>query len=118
MSINPLKNWQQKDEPKRSPEEWCDYLNATRRDIVNADRAKEGLGPVEWYVHDGHVAIRWVKSALAMIIENKRRKPLMDRRGQTMNESDTFRLNRDLESLGATKRYRSDGTRYDAGSAT
>lgn len=40
------------------------------------------------------------------------KKPVMDRRGQAMSEEDTAELNRILESLGATARYRSDGSRY------
>jgi hypothetical protein len=72
MSINPLKNRQPKDEPKRSSQEWCDHLNDTRRDAVNADRAKEGLGPIEWYVRDGQVAIRWQHHPIAMLNRAKR----------------------------------------------
>lgn len=41
-------------------------------------------------------------------------KHLMDRRGQPMSDEDTAELNAILESVGATKRYRSDGTRFDA----
>jgi hypothetical protein len=40
------------------------------------------------------------------------RKSVMDRRGQPMSEADTAELNSILESLGATARYRSDGSRY------
>lgn len=116
MAKNPLGTGGER-QPKRSAEEWCDHLNSTRRDAVNADRAKEGLSPIEWYVREGQVAIRWSRSALAMPVESKRQKPVMDRRGEMMSESDTFKLNREIESLGATKRYRSDGTRYDATSS-
>jgi hypothetical protein len=41
-------------------------------------------------------------------------KSLMDRRGQPMSDEDTAELNTILASIGATKRYRSDGTKYDA----
>lgn len=37
---------------------------------------------------------------------------VMDRRGEPMTEEDTARLNEILENLGATARYRSDGSRY------
>jgi hypothetical protein len=40
------------------------------------------------------------------------RKSVMDRRGEPMSDEDTETLNRILESLGATARYRSDGSRY------
>jgi hypothetical protein len=38
--------------------------------------------------------------------------PVMDRRGQPMSEEETAELNAILESLGATARYREDGSRY------
>lgn len=37
---------------------------------------------------------------------------VMSRRGQPMSEEDTAELNERLESLGATARYREDGSRY------
>lgn len=37
---------------------------------------------------------------------------VMDRRGEPMSVEDTAELNRHLESLGATARYRPDGSRY------
>jgi hypothetical protein len=37
---------------------------------------------------------------------------VMDRRGEAMSEADTAELNRILEALGATARYRPDGSRY------
>lgn len=40
------------------------------------------------------------------------RKPVMDRRGEPMSEEDTDELNAILEKLGATARYRPDGSRY------
>ena len=39
---------------------------------------------------------------------------VMDRRGQPMSEDETRELNSILASLGATKRYRPDGSKYDA----
>lgn len=39
-------------------------------------------------------------------------KHVMERRGEPMDEADTAELNRILESLNATARYRMDGTRY------
>jgi hypothetical protein len=43
--------------------------------------------------------------------------PVMDRRGEAMTEEDTAELNGILENLGATARYRPDGSRYLEGSA-
>lgn len=40
------------------------------------------------------------------------KRSLMDRRGEAMTEAETAELNSILESLGATARYRPDGTRY------
>lgn len=37
---------------------------------------------------------------------------VMDRRGEPMSEADTAELNAILESVGATARYRPDGSRY------
>jgi hypothetical protein len=37
---------------------------------------------------------------------------LLDRRGEPMSEDETNELNRLLENLGATARYRPDGSRY------
>ncbi len=39
-------------------------------------------------------------------------KPVMDRRGEAMSDDDTAELNTILASLGATARYRADGSRY------
>lgn len=41
-----------------------------------------------------------------------KRKPVMDRRGEPMSEEDTAELNGILEKLGASARYRPDGSRY------
>ncbi len=41
-------------------------------------------------------------------------RPLMDRRGEAMSDDDTAELNTILESLGATARYRADGSRHSA----
>ncbi len=38
--------------------------------------------------------------------------PLLDRRGEAMSNADTAELNTILASLGATARYRADGSRY------
>lgn len=40
------------------------------------------------------------------------KKHVMDRRGEPMSDDDTEKLNGILENLGATARYRSDGSRY------
>ncbi len=39
-------------------------------------------------------------------------RPVMDRRGEAMSDDDTAELNTLLEKLGATARYRADGSRY------
>lgn len=49
---------------------------------------------------------------LVAIPAPSRPKPVMDRRGEPMSEEDTAELNRILEGLGATARYRPDGSRY------
>lgn len=45
------------------------------------------------------------------------KRSVMDRRGQAMSDADTAELNAILENLGATARYRSDGSRYTIGEA-
>jgi hypothetical protein len=40
------------------------------------------------------------------------KRSVMDRRGQAMSQADTDELNGILENLGATARYRPDGSRY------
>jgi hypothetical protein len=60
-------------------------------------------------------AMRWREdrarsSGFALPPPTKR--PLMDRRGEPMSEADTTELNSLLEKLGATARYRPDGSRY------
>jgi hypothetical protein len=40
------------------------------------------------------------------------KRDVMDRRGQPMSRSDTAELNERLKRLGATARYREDGSRY------
>lgn len=40
------------------------------------------------------------------------KKPVMDRRGEPMTAAETAELNATLERLGATARYREDGSRY------
>jgi hypothetical protein len=47
-----------------------------------------------------------------MIAGPGHKRPVMDRRGQPMSEDDTAELNAILEKLGATARYRPDGSRY------
>jgi hypothetical protein len=42
----------------------------------------------------------------------KPKKHVMERRGEPMDEEDTAELNRILENLGATARYRPDGSRF------
>jgi hypothetical protein len=39
-------------------------------------------------------------------------RPLMERRGEAMTQDETDELNKILENLGATARYRADGSRY------
>lgn len=51
-------------------------------------------------------------SEVPLIAGPGHRKPVMDRRGEPMSEDDTAELNGILESLGATARYRPDGSRY------
>ena len=46
--------------------------------------------------------------------ERPPKRNVMDRRGQPMSEADTDELNAMLASVGATKRYRPDGSKYDA----
>lgn len=45
-------------------------------------------------------------------LPSMRKRCVMDRRGQAMTDEDTNELNSILESLGATARYRPDGTKY------
>lgn len=40
------------------------------------------------------------------------KRDVMDRRGEAMSAADTAELNQRLENLGATARYREDGSRY------
>lgn len=49
-------------------------------------------------------------ATLALPAPTKRH--VMDRRGEAMSDADTAELNAMLESLGATARYRADGSRY------
>ncbi len=87
----------------KPPEQFCREANEklTRKDV-------------EWVCMDGKPVLRFVKSPIAMLreIEHDPRRDVMDRRGQPMTESDTFKLNKRLEQLGAIARYRSDGSRY------
>lgn len=59
-------------------------------------------------------AMRWRRDAVAdhMALPAPSRKSVMDRRGETMSEADTKELNDILENLGATARYRPDGSRF------
>lgn len=72
----------------------------------NAERRTQGLGEVHWVQRDGKMVIEHVQPALPKTGD------VMVRRGQPMTESDTFKLNGELERLGVTARYRSDGSRY------
>lgn len=112
MTTNRLKGNGGEKPPKRSAAEWAQWLNENRADEVNRDRAKEGLAPIHWIVADGRCVVAWKHPAWSMIRYENSRKPLMDRRGQPMSESDTFALNKELESLGAKASYRRDGSRY------
>lgn len=50
-------------------------------------------------------------SSCLQITAQPRKRHVMDRRGEAMTQEDTDELNRILESLGATVRYRPDGSR-------
>lgn len=70
---------------------------------------KEGKGWAEWKRDSsGHY---WIEPREGCAPEHIRR-DVMDRRGEPMSPADTAELNRKLESLGATARYREDGSRY------
>jgi hypothetical protein len=102
---NPLKGAKQR--AKLTPHEICD--------LGNSHLAEIGRDDIEWIVRDGQWMIVWKKSAAVMLAEsNARRVDPMDRRGQPMSESDTFKLNKELERLGAKVRYDRHGNRYDA----
>lgn len=45
------------------------------------------------------------------------KKHVLDRRGEPMSEEDTAELNRCLENMGATARYRPDGSKYSIADA-
>lgn len=51
-------------------------------------------------------------STLSLAPPQPIRRSLMDRRGEAMTEAETEELNAILEGLGATARYRADGSRY------
>lgn len=54
-----------------------------------------------------------VKSDSTLRLEGPvRKRNVMDRRGEPMTDEDTAELNQILENLGATARYRPDGSRY------
>jgi hypothetical protein len=61
--------------------------------------------------------IRWNRESRAesdalRIAGPPKKKHVMDRRGEPMSEAETAELNDILEKLGATARYRPDGSRY------
>lgn len=58
--------------------------------------------------------MRWRRDAVSenLALPAPSRRSVMDRRGEPMSEADTAELNRILDSLGATARYRADGSRY------
>lgn len=107
MSANPLKRSVQQAPSRKglTAQQLCDEYNAHIATKGERD-------DIEWYVADGQPKLGWKKSGLAMAQEANRHKDVMDRRGQPMSESDTFKLNKELESRGAKARYRSDGSRY------
>jgi hypothetical protein len=59
-------------------------------------------------------AIRWQREhpPQLQIAGPRPKKHVMERRGEPMSEEETAELNRILENLGATARYRPDGSRY------
>lgn len=59
-------------------------------------------------------AMRWRKGSASenLALPAPSRRSVMDRRGEPMSEADTNELNGILANLGATARYRPDGTRY------
>lgn len=59
-------------------------------------------------------AMRWRKGAVndKLALPAPSRRSVMDRRGEPMSEADTNELNGILANLGATARYRTDGSRY------
>ena len=97
MSVNPLKQ-AVVERRKLTAQEIADQGNEAI--------AREGRTDIEWAVRDGKPYIRFKGDA------PKAKKSLMDRRGEPMSEWETDELNRQLESYGATARYRSDGSRY------
>jgi hypothetical protein len=60
-------------------------------------------------------AMRWRRNSAEdgpLALPAPSTKHVLDRRGEPMSESDTAQLNGILENLGATARYRPDGSRY------
>lgn len=62
--------------------------------------------------------MRWRKETArnGLALPPPSKKHVMDRRGEPMSDEDTAKLNEILANLGATARYRSDGSRYMVGS--
>lgn len=57
--------------------------------------------------------MRWRKeTANYAALPPPTKRHVMDRRGEPMSEADTAKLNEILANLGATARYRTDGSRY------
>lgn len=72
------------------------FVEQRRRDFARLDAMRR-------YLESGQ--------PLPQVVPPKR--SLMDRRGETMTESECDELNGILERLGACSRYRSDGSRYE-----
>jgi hypothetical protein len=64
-------------------------------------------------------AMRWRRNSTEdhLALPAPSTKHVLDRRGQPMSEADTNELNGILENLGATARYRPDGSRYSIADA-
>jgi hypothetical protein len=59
-------------------------------------------------------SLRWRREMIPgqLALPPKDKRHVMDRRGEPMSQADTDKLNGILENLGASARYRPDGSRY------
>lgn len=76
----------------------------------NAHLAELGRSDLRWIVVNGQPTLEQI--GLRPPVP---RKDLMDRRGEPMTEDETDELNQRLEGLGATARYRPDGSKFTIG---
>ena len=97
MTANPLLNGKPVFE-KLTPQQAADEGNARLLAMGRRD--------CHWVVRDGQTKMEMTDYPVIA------RKSLMDRRGEPMSEVDTIKLNGILADLGATARYRADGSRY------